>query len=188
MSAAQKIRREFCLDLLAQPPAESLGLPFSGLTGGLENRPAIRGEHDAPESDPPLTGAGIAADRCFAGTVEHGEEGTLGGKPYRDQPYRVAQKHAAAGFTPELVCVVYVGFDNGDDLGMKGSDSALPIWADFMQEALKLHPEWNGDWAMPANLRKAEIDIRNGALIRETDDGSDLLVPSIARSSKGNER
>ncbi len=74
-----------------------------------------------------------------------------------------------AGFTPELVCVVYVGFDNGDDLGMKGSDSAMPVWADFMKEALRLHPEWNGDWAMPANVRKAEIDIRNGALIRELD-------------------
>jgi penicillin-binding protein 1B len=72
-----------------------------------------------------------------------------------------------AGFTPELVCVVYVGFDNGDDLGMKGSDSALPIWADFMQKALAAHPEWNGDWTMPANVRKAEIDVRNGALIRE---------------------
>ena len=28
---------------------------------------------------------------------------TLGGKPYRTQPYQVAQKHAAAGFTPELL-------------------------------------------------------------------------------------
>lgn len=74
-----------------------------------------------------------------------------------------------AGFTPELVCVVYVGFDNGDDLGMKGSDSAMPVWADFMKEALGLHPEWNGDWVMPANIRKAEIDIRNGGLIRELD-------------------
>lgn len=74
-----------------------------------------------------------------------------------------------AGFTPEIVCVVYVGFDNGDDLGMKGSDSAMPIWADFMKEALAVHPEWNGDWTMPANVRKAEIDIRNGALIREID-------------------
>ena len=74
-----------------------------------------------------------------------------------------------AGFTPELVVVVYVGFDNGDDLGMKGADSAMPIWADFMKEALAMHPEWNGDWTMPANVRKAEIDIRNGALIREID-------------------
>ena len=74
-----------------------------------------------------------------------------------------------AGFTPELVVVVYVGFDDGDDLGMKGSDSAMPIWADFMQEALRRYPEWNGDWAMPAGIRKAEIDIRNGSLIREMD-------------------
>lgn len=74
-----------------------------------------------------------------------------------------------AGFTPEIVCVVYVGFDDNDDLGMKGSDSAMPIWADFMQEALRLHPEWNADWQMPAGIRKAEIDIRTGALIRELD-------------------
>jgi len=74
-----------------------------------------------------------------------------------------------AGFTPELVVVVYVGFDDNDDLGMKGSDSAMPIWADFMKEALNIHPEWNGDWSMPAGVRKAEIDIRNGSLIREID-------------------
>lgn len=72
-----------------------------------------------------------------------------------------------AGFTPELVVVVYVGFDDNDDLGMKGSDSAMPIWADFMKEALTLHPEWNGDWQMPTSVRKAEIDTRNGKLIRE---------------------
>ena len=71
------------------------------------------------------------------------------------------------GFTPELIVAVYVGFDNGDDLGMKGSDSAMPIWADFMRESLDLHPEWNGDWQMPSTVRKAEIDTRNGKLIRE---------------------
>ena len=84
-----------------------------------------------------------------------------------------------AGFTPEIVCVVYVGFDDGDDLGMKGADSAMPIWADFMQATLKLHPEWNGDWQMPASVRKAEIDIRNGSLIRELDAGE---TPSASPS------
>jgi penicillin-binding protein 1B len=74
-----------------------------------------------------------------------------------------------AGFTPNLVCIVYVGFDDGSDLGMKGSDSAMPIWADFMRTALDLHPEWNGDWVQPDSVRKAEIDIRNGKLIRELD-------------------
>ena len=84
-----------------------------------------------------------------------------------------------AGFTPELVCVVYVGFDDNADLGMKGADSAMPIWADFMKDALEMHPEWNGDWAMPANVRKAEIDIRSGLLIRELD----ALEPTAAKVS-----
>ena len=83
-----------------------------------------------------------------------------------------------AGFTPELVCVVYVGFDNGDDLDMKGADSAMPIWADFMKEALQSHPDWNGDWTMPPNVRKAEIDIRNGALIRDIDAIETLPTPT----------
>lgn len=90
-----------------------------------------------------------------------------------------------AGFTPEIVCVVYVGFDDGSDLGMKGSDSAMPIWADFMREALNQHPEWKGDWRMPDSIRKAEIDIRNGKLIRElsgdqTDSNQPQPSPTVA--------
>lgn len=86
-----------------------------------------------------------------------------------------------AGFTPELVTVVYVGFDDGSDLGLKGSDSAMPIWAEFMREALRLHPEWNGDWQMPNSIRRAEIDIRNGSLIRE-------LTNSEADSAKAQQK
>lgn len=91
-----------------------------------------------------------------------------------------------AGFTPELVVVVYVGFDNGDDLGMKGSDSAMPIWADFMREALNLHPEWNGDWQIPATIRKAEIDIRNGKLLRELTDSEAESIKSQQNLIKKN--
>ena len=90
-----------------------------------------------------------------------------------------------AGFTPDLVCVVYVGFDDTADLAMKGSDSAMPIWADFMQEALRRNPEWNGDWGIPAGIRKAEIDVRNGSLIRELDLAETLEPkPSPSPSSK----
>lgn len=94
-----------------------------------------------------------------------------------------------AGFTPELVCVVYVGFDDGDDLGMKGSDSAMPVWADFMQEALRRYPEWNGDWTMPGSVKKAEIDTRNGSLIRELDGTEEIAAkaspsPSASPSPK----
>lgn len=91
-----------------------------------------------------------------------------------------------AGFTPNLVVVVYVGFDDGDDLGMKGADSALPIWADFMKAALDLHPEWNGDWTMPDSIRKAEIDTRNGKLIRELDNSEAETVKAQQAALKKN--
>jgi penicillin-binding protein 1B len=69
-----------------------------------------------------------------------------------------------AGYTPSLVCVVWVGFDDGSQLGLTGADSALPIWADFMTAALNEHPEWAGDWQMPAGIETAEIDPTTGQL------------------------
>ncbi len=46
------------------------------------------------------------------------------------------------GFTPNLVAGVYVGFDNPATLGRGGTGSSLaaPIFADFMEEAVKLTP------------------------------------------------
>jgi penicillin-binding protein 1B len=69
-----------------------------------------------------------------------------------------------AGYTPSIVCAVWVGFDDGSQLGLKGADSALPIWADFMSAALEAHPEWNGDWQMPEGVRVEEIDTATGKL------------------------
>ncbi|HEY9282141.1 MAG TPA: PBP1A family penicillin-binding protein [Pyrinomonadaceae bacterium] len=69
-----------------------------------------------------------------------------------------------AGYTPKLVCAVWVGFDDGAQLGLKGSDSALPIWQDFMSAALAQHPEWQGDWDEPAGVEHAQIDPRTGLL------------------------
>ena len=55
----------------------------------------------------------------------------------------------------------------------------MPIWADFMKAALDQHPEWNGDWTEPDGIRKAEIDIRNGKLIRELTDNEASTMQTI---------
>jgi penicillin-binding protein 1B len=67
-----------------------------------------------------------------------------------------------AGYTPNLVCAVWVGFDDGSQLGLTGANSALPIWSDFMQVALAEHPEWEGDWEMPAGVQQIEINPKTG--------------------------
>jgi len=69
-----------------------------------------------------------------------------------------------AGYTPDLVCVVWVGFDDGSQLGLTGAASALPIWGDFMSAALTTHPEWNGDWQMPDGVQQTEIDPATGVV------------------------
>jgi penicillin-binding protein 1B len=43
-----------------------------------------------------------------------------------------------AGFTSELLCVVWVGIDDNSELDLEGAHSAAPIWAEFMTRALKL--------------------------------------------------
>jgi penicillin-binding protein 1B len=40
-----------------------------------------------------------------------------------------------AGFTSELLCVVWVGFDDNRELNLEGAKSALPIWTEFMKRA-----------------------------------------------------
>jgi penicillin-binding protein 1B len=67
-----------------------------------------------------------------------------------------------AGFTPNLVCAVWVGFDDGSQLGLTGANSALPIWADFMEVALAEHPEWEGDWDKPPGIEETYINPKTG--------------------------
>jgi penicillin-binding protein 1B len=43
-----------------------------------------------------------------------------------------------AGFTNNLVCVIWIGFDDNHDLGLSGGATAAPMWADFMIKATAL--------------------------------------------------
>jgi penicillin-binding protein 1B len=92
-----------------------------------------------------------------------GLKGTLAGKT------GTSRDGWFAGYTPSLVCAVWVGFDDGSQLGLTGANSALPIWADFMQVALAKHPEWEGDWDMPAGVEQVEINPKTGELTASGD-------------------
>jgi penicillin-binding protein 1B len=43
-----------------------------------------------------------------------------------------------AGYTSNLECIVWVGFDDNRDLGLSGGNSAAPIWAELMKRAVAL--------------------------------------------------
>ncbi|HVG22445.1 MAG TPA: transglycosylase domain-containing protein, partial [Blastocatellia bacterium] len=67
------------------------------------------------------------------------------------------------GYTPNLVCVVWVGFDDNRDLRLKASDAALPLWADFARQAIDLRPELGGNsFARPGGIVTVDIDPTTG--------------------------
>jgi penicillin-binding protein 1B len=64
-----------------------------------------------------------------------------------------------AGFTTNLVCVIWIGFDDNRDLGLTGGASAAPIWADFMNHATAL-PSYRDvkDFDVPEGVQSVLID------------------------------
>ncbi|HME13629.1 MAG TPA: penicillin-binding transpeptidase domain-containing protein, partial [Candidatus Acidoferrum sp.] len=64
-----------------------------------------------------------------------------------------------AGFTSNLVCVIWVGFDDNRDLGLAGGAAAAPIWADFMLKATAL-PAYKDvkPFSMPDGVQSVSID------------------------------
>lgn len=67
-----------------------------------------------------------------------------------------------AGFTPELLTVVWVGFDDNAGLGLSGAQAALPIWTTFMIRALAGHA--NMPLPQPEKIVFVDIDRDNGEL------------------------
>ncbi|MGC1659713.1 MAG: PBP1A family penicillin-binding protein [Candidatus Acidiferrales bacterium] len=70
-----------------------------------------------------------------------------------------------AGFTSNLLCVVWVGFDDNRDLGLSGSDSAAPLWEEFMKRAVALPAYHNTeDFDPPPGVVAESIDPQSGEL------------------------
>lgn len=63
------------------------------------------------------------------------------------------------GYTPNLVCAVWIGFDDNKQLGLTGAEAALPIWTGFMKNVVDLRPELGGkSFARPDGVTLVEID------------------------------
>ena len=67
-----------------------------------------------------------------------------------------------AGYTPELVVVAWVGFDDGARVGLTGAQGAIPLVASFVKRALGASG-W-AEFEVPRGLVKAEIDPATGLL------------------------
>ncbi|HWE06962.1 MAG TPA: penicillin-binding transpeptidase domain-containing protein, partial [Rhizomicrobium sp.] len=76
------------------------------------------------------------------------------------------------GFSPDLVCGVFVGFDNPRTLGRReqGATAAAPIFRDFMKGALADQPAT--PFRVPPGIDLVTIDRHSGALVNSGDPGA----------------
>lgn len=74
-----------------------------------------------------------------------------------------------SGYTPDLVAISWVGFDNPATLGRyeTGGRAALPMWVDFMRVALKDFPQ--EPFEPPVDMVTVRIDPETGLLARPGD-------------------
>ncbi|HEY4490733.1 MAG TPA: hypothetical protein VI958_01990, partial [Acidobacteriota bacterium] len=66
------------------------------------------------------------------------------------------------GYVPQLLCAVWIGYDDNSSLNMSGAEAALPIWVNFMKEATKNMPGKN--FQIPSMLTLRQIDPYTGGL------------------------
>jgi len=74
-----------------------------------------------------------------------------------------------AGYTSNLVCIVWVGNDDYTDVKMEGAQLAVPIWAEFMKRAIRL-PQYSDtrDFPIPQGVDLVRLDKATNLLADQT--------------------
>ncbi|HWW13059.1 MAG TPA: PBP1A family penicillin-binding protein [Candidatus Dormibacteraeota bacterium] len=64
-----------------------------------------------------------------------------------------------AGYTTNLLCIVWVGYDDYSELHLTGAQTAAPIWTEFMKKASAL-PQYSGmkEFAQPTGVVDVQLD------------------------------
>lgn len=111
-----------------------------------------------PVLDPRV--AFIVTDMLSAVLTEGTASGLKTKLPF-DAAGKTGTSHDAwfAGYSSNLLCVVWVGYDDYTDIKLEGAKAAAPIWAEFMAQAAKL-PRYRDPkpFSPPPGVTEASID------------------------------
>jgi penicillin-binding protein 1B len=74
-----------------------------------------------------------------------------------------------AGYTSNLLCIVWVGYDDYSDLRITGAMTAAPIWTEFMKKASVL-PQYSNmkEFAQPTGVVDVQLDKATNRLATPT--------------------
>ena len=141
-------------------------LAVLGPDGDLVFTEGDRGARAASESEAYLVTSALrgAVERGTGRSLRaHGFSGVVAAKSGTTNGFRDGW---FIGYTPTLAVAVWVGFDDGQSLGLPGSRVALPIFARFMASATGRHGD-EGPWAStgfdpPAGLEVVDVNPETG--------------------------
>jgi penicillin-binding protein 1B len=70
-----------------------------------------------------------------------------------------------AGFTSDLLCIVWVGYDDYSELNIEGAKSALPVWTEFMKRAIQIRAYSNArEFSAPDGVVTVNVDPASGLM------------------------
>ncbi len=74
-----------------------------------------------------------------------------------------------AGYTSNLLCIIWVGNDDYTDVKLQGADAAAPLWAAFMKRAITL-PQYSDvhEFVPPDGVHVVRLDKETNLLANET--------------------
>ncbi len=111
---------------------------------------------------------GVMARGTAAAVRAHGFHAPAAGK--------TGTSHDAwfAGYTSNLICIIWVGNDDYTDVKLEGAKAAAPIWAEFMNRAIKL-PQYSDTkpFTAPDGVQNLRID-RTTSLLADISCPNDL--------------
>jgi penicillin-binding protein 1B len=101
---------------------------------------------------------GVLVRGTAASAAELGFSGTGAGKTGTTDDLRDAW---FAGYSPDLLALVWVGYDDNRALGLSGAQAALPIWVDFMMGS---GMTTDREFSEPEGLVREKVDPATGQL------------------------
>jgi penicillin-binding protein 1B len=102
---------------------------------------------------------GVVERGTAVGVKAFGFEGIAAGKTGTTSNYRDAW---FVGFTPQLLALTWVGYDDNAETNMSGARAALPLWSFFMQ---KVAGQSSQDFTGPNNVVLVKVDPITGGLV-----------------------
>jgi penicillin-binding protein 1B len=86
-----------------------------------------------------------------------------------------------AGYSSNLLCIIWVGNDDYTDVKLEGAKAAAPIWAGFMNRAIRI-PQYSDmkSFTVPDGVEVLRIDRNTGLIADETCPNDSISMAFLA--------